>query len=224
METAARKAMRVGRATVFLVGLAIILALAVGLASTALAGTGVGARLDLGRTNAVNAVTTLVGSVAGPSLRVDNNSAGSGATALDLRVEPGKAPLKIDSDARVANLNADKVDGKDSGAFVLDGATAVFASGQTRSDGTIRNSVGAVSAATHSQTGFYCVDFSETAEPERLESTVVGLAGSAFEGRDFPRVVNGTGIPNPCDSDELTIQVTDAAGTPTDTRFSFVVP
>jgi hypothetical protein len=78
---------------VSLVGLAIILAFAVGLASAALAGTGVGARLDLGKTNAVNAVTRLVGNVAGLSVQIDNNSIGSGATALSLNVEPGRAPL-----------------------------------------------------------------------------------------------------------------------------------
>ena len=44
------KVMWVGRVTVFLVGLAVILALTVGLASTALAGTGIGTRFDLGKT------------------------------------------------------------------------------------------------------------------------------------------------------------------------------
>ena len=61
------KVMLVGRATTFTVGLAVILALSVGLASTALAGTGVGARFQLGQTNIVNAITKLVGSVVGPS-------------------------------------------------------------------------------------------------------------------------------------------------------------
>ncbi len=61
------KVMLVGRATTFTVGLAVILALSVGLASTALAGTGVGARFQLGQTNTVNAITKLVGSVVGPS-------------------------------------------------------------------------------------------------------------------------------------------------------------
>jgi hypothetical protein len=46
-------------------------------------------------------------------LRIDNNNAGANATALDLRVEPGKAPMTVDSDAEVANLNADKLDGHD---------------------------------------------------------------------------------------------------------------
>lgn len=224
MKTAIRRVMRVGRTTVFLAGLAMILALAVGLASTALAGTGVGARLDLGKANAVNAVTKLMGSVAGPSLQINNDSRDSDATALDLRVEPGKAPLKVGSDTKVVNLNADKVDGKDSSQFARDGAPAVFASGQIRSEGSIRSSVGAVGAVTHSQTGLYCIAFSEPLDLDRLESAVVGLAGGAFEGRDFPRVVNGTGIENPCGSDELTILATDATGIPADTRFSFVVP
>ena len=110
--------MWVGRATVFLVGVAIILALAVGLASTALAGTGVGARLDLGRTNAVNAVTTLVGSVAGPSLKIDNNSTGTGATALRLEVEPGKPPMSVNSTTEVQGLNVDSLDSKNSSDFL----------------------------------------------------------------------------------------------------------
>jgi hypothetical protein len=113
-----KKAMMVGRATTLTVGLAIILALTIGLASTALAGTGTGARFQLGQTNTVNAVTKLVGTVAGPSLQVDNNSADAGATALDLKVEPGKAPMRVDSDTKVANLNADKIDGKDSSDFL----------------------------------------------------------------------------------------------------------
>jgi hypothetical protein len=74
------------RATTTVVGLMIMLALVLGVASTALAGTGVGATLNLGKINTVDAVSKLVGSVAGPSLRVDNNSAGASVTTLDLQV------------------------------------------------------------------------------------------------------------------------------------------
>ena len=118
MGSVAKKVMLVGRATTFMVGLAVILALVVGVSTTALAGTGVGARFDLGKTNTVNAVTKLVGSVAGPSLQIDNNSSNASATALDLQVEPGKAPMKVNSDAQVANLNSDKLDSLDASAFV----------------------------------------------------------------------------------------------------------
>ena len=33
-------------------------------------------------------------------------------------MEAGKAPMKVNSDAKVANLNADKIDGKDSSDFL----------------------------------------------------------------------------------------------------------
>ncbi len=127
MTSIVKKVMLVGRATTFTVGLAVILALTVGLASTALAGTGIGARFQLGQTNTVNAVTKLVGTVAGPSLQLDNNSADANATALDLQVEPGKAPMKVNSDARVANLNSDKLDNLDSSAFFRSTYTKVKA-------------------------------------------------------------------------------------------------
>jgi hypothetical protein len=112
VRSAAKKVMWVGRATVFLVGLAVILALVFGVASRALAGSGVNGVFNLGVTNAVDAITTLVGSVAGPSVRIDNNSTNSAATALDLRVEPGKTPMKVNSGTKVTNLNADRIDSK----------------------------------------------------------------------------------------------------------------
>jgi len=126
IRTVASKVMWVGRATVFLVGLALILALTVGVISTAFAGTGLGARFDLGKTNTVNAVSKLVGSVAGPSLLIDNNSTNSAATALDLQVEAGKAPMKVNRTTKVANLNADKLDGLDASQLGgLSGVTQV---------------------------------------------------------------------------------------------------
>lgn len=127
MKTTARKVMWVGRATVFLVGLAVIVALTVGLASTALAGTGIGARFDLGKTNTVNAVSKLVGNVAGPSLQIDNNSANGAATALNLLVEAGKAPMKVNPEAGTAtNLSADKLDGKSADEIGVNGLEQVF--------------------------------------------------------------------------------------------------
>jgi len=117
LKSAASKVMWVGRATVFLVGLAVILALVFGAATTALAGTGVGAVFNLGKANTVDAVSKLAGATTSSMLMVDNNGAG---TALDLRVGPsttpaaekGVAPMKVDSQAKVNNLNADELDGK----------------------------------------------------------------------------------------------------------------
>jgi hypothetical protein len=74
LGSVAKKVTWLARATTTVVGLAIMLALVLGVASTALARTGVGATLDLGKTNTVDAVSKLVGSVAGPSLKVDNTT------------------------------------------------------------------------------------------------------------------------------------------------------
>ncbi|MDQ5827289.1 MAG: hypothetical protein M3441_24275 [Chloroflexota bacterium] len=109
MVKVVKKVMFVGRAATFMVGLAVILALTVGVAGAAFGANG--AQFILGQTNTVNAITKLVGSVAGPSLQIDNNSTDAAATALDLQVEAGKAPMKVNSSALVANLNVDKVDG-----------------------------------------------------------------------------------------------------------------
>lgn len=108
-----------GRGTATLMGVAVMLALTVGLTSTALAGTGIGARFDLGKTNVVNAATKLTGSLAGASLRIDNNSTRVGATALDLQVEPGKPPMTVNSPTKVEGLNADSLDGRDFFDFAL---------------------------------------------------------------------------------------------------------
>jgi hypothetical protein len=111
-----------GRGTATVMGVVVMLALTVGLASTALAGTGIGAPFNLGKTNTVNAISSLVGSVAGPSLKIDNNSTGVGATALRLEVEPGKPPMSVNSTTEVQGLNVDSLDSKNSSDFLQEPA------------------------------------------------------------------------------------------------------
>ena len=131
MKAATRTVMAIGRVTVFSVGLLVTLALVLGLAGVALAGTGAGAAFNLGRVNAVDRISQLVGSTNKPMLRVDNNSAGTDATALDLRVEPGRAPMRVDSSTQVSNLNADFVDGRSASSFVAN-STYRLGQGQER--------------------------------------------------------------------------------------------
>lgn len=108
-------AMRVGRATVFCVGLAVIVAVVLGVATVALAAVP-GDPFRLGQLNTINALTRLVGDRAGALLQLDNNSEATGARALDLRVEPGKAPMTVNASAgKATNLNADRLDGRDAG-------------------------------------------------------------------------------------------------------------
>jgi len=116
LRSTASELMWVGRTAAALFGLALVLALVLGVATTALAAIP-GDPFKLGRINTIDAVSTLAGNVAGPMLRVDNNSTEMGATALDLRVEAGKAPMKVNSAKKVAKLNADSLDGKDASEF-----------------------------------------------------------------------------------------------------------
>ena len=96
-------AMLVGRATVFAVGLAMILAVVLGVASSALAANG--KPFLLGKSNIATKVSTLVNKGVGP--------------ALGLKVGVDQAPLTVNPEAGTAtNLSADELDGKDSGAFL----------------------------------------------------------------------------------------------------------
>lgn len=123
MKKIARRTLRIARGTALAVGAAVMMAVVLGVTTTALAGTEVGATFNLGKANTVDAVSRLVGSVTGSMLIVDNNGAG---TALDLRVGPATtppdqktaAPMKVDSQARVDNLNADELDNKSASDFL----------------------------------------------------------------------------------------------------------
>jgi hypothetical protein len=95
------KVMWVGRATVFVVGLAVIVGLLFGVATVALGANG--DFFKVGRFNSASAVSVLDKRGAGPALR--------------LKVGNDK-PLAVDSSAKVDNLNADRVDGKDASALM----------------------------------------------------------------------------------------------------------
>ena len=108
----------VGRTVSTVFGLALVLALAVGTISAAFGATGDG--FILGQGNVADAITRLTGNVSGgPALQVVNNSAANGSRALQLGVADGKPPLTVGADAgKATNLNADELDGLDSGALM----------------------------------------------------------------------------------------------------------
>jgi hypothetical protein len=110
-------------------------------ATAAIAGTGVGGIFNLGQNNTVNQASALTGTTNGDQLDVVNNGTASNATAgtfvgksataaairsfntgggpaLGLSVNAGKAPFTTNSAVKVANLNADQLDGYDSAVFV----------------------------------------------------------------------------------------------------------
>jgi hypothetical protein len=75
----------------------------------------------LGTTNTVDAASTVTAGATGLNaklLQLTNNSTGSSATALGLTTPSSRPPMIVSSPAKVANLNADKLDGTDSTGFV----------------------------------------------------------------------------------------------------------
>lgn len=117
------RVLKLGTATAFLGGLSVILALVFGVATTAMGANG--NPFLLGKKNVASAISTLVKKATGP--------------ALKLQVGAGQPPLAVNSQARVANLNADKLDGKDFSAFeaqeVLDTTGALPREGTFTSKG-----------------------------------------------------------------------------------------
>jgi hypothetical protein len=107
----------VGRTTVFVVGLATMMAILLGVASMAFAGNG--DPWILGQLNSATSITRLAGQggVDGPMLQLTNKDSGSDDTALDLNVQSGEPPMTVNSQAKVNNLNADRLDGQNSSAF-----------------------------------------------------------------------------------------------------------
>jgi hypothetical protein len=78
-------------------------------ATTAMAGTGIGAIFNLGKTNTVNAQSTLKGATAAKNLQITNTGSGGG---LGISVRSGKSPIVVNASAgKATNLNADKLDG-----------------------------------------------------------------------------------------------------------------
>jgi hypothetical protein len=167
VRSAVGKVMWVGRATVFLVGLAVILALVLGVTSMAFARDG--ESLLLGERNVAQSLSTLVDQGAGP--------------ALSLQVNSG-APLKVNSSTRVAKLNADMVDGMHVSQLAPRGYAQVAANGSALEPG----SKGVISVERNAQ-NVYCFQLSfepkaAVASPHVNNNATVGtVVGSSVDSK-----------------------------------------
>ncbi len=89
------------------------------------AGAANGQPLTLGQPNTATLQTALDADLSGAaSLRIDNQG---GNSALSLFTNAGVPPFRVNRTAKVANLNADLLDGNDSSAFLPAAGTAVNA-------------------------------------------------------------------------------------------------
>jgi hypothetical protein len=92
--------------------LALFLAGGAGYAAT-------GGSFILGQANTATSPSSLTAPINDRALKLTNMNTGTGASALGLNVAPGHAPFLVQSTSgKVLNLNADKLDGLDSSAFL----------------------------------------------------------------------------------------------------------
>lgn len=169
VRNAVGKIVWMARATTVMVGLAIMLALVLGVVTSALAALP-GDPFRLGQTNGIDAMSTLVGNVAGPLLRVDNSSTGAGATALSLQVEAGKPPMKVNSGAKVAKLNTDKLDGLDSTGFYAAGSKVADSSHADLAD-----SATSAQRATNARNATNAQNAADADKLDGLDSAALGV-------------------------------------------------
>jgi hypothetical protein len=111
------------RATSIAVSLAVVVALVGGVVSGAVAATPTtttATAILKGVSNTASTVTTLINTGSGP--------------ALSLQSQSGHPPLAVNSETRVDHLNADKLDGQDSGAFLGAHGTADNATNAANAD------------------------------------------------------------------------------------------
>jgi len=197
-----------GRGAATIMGLAMLLALSVGLASTALAGTGVGARFNLGKINVVNDATTALqgsgpssgtgpllevireGANTGSTLRVENTNTQSFAPALQLKVPTGKIPMTVSTNAGTAvGLSADELDGKES--FDFASATNGKANDADKLDGRDSSTFADAQAGKANDadkldgldSSFYLKIFSKAADADRLDGKDSAAFASATNGK-----------------------------------------
>jgi hypothetical protein len=92
-----------------------ILALIVALSGAGYSATG--GNFILGKSNNASSQTRLVTTLNGAAFRVDNASTAASATGVTIATNAARPPLVVTSSAKVARLNADKLDGLDSTQF-----------------------------------------------------------------------------------------------------------
>lgn len=183
MRSVASKVAWVGRTASMVFGLALVLALMVGVATAALGANG--DFFKVGKGNVASAVSTLTKNGAGPALRL---KVGSGA------------PLAVNSSTRVANLNADRLDGLDSTRLIeargdVSGNSANFSGILEHSEGASFLNTGLHTVVAHAPEG-PPVDVLLSC-PSQTSAGTLRIVNNTSEFGDSQRVWVDDGSANP---------------------------
>jgi len=195
------KVMWVGRATVFLVGLAVILALVFGVVSKAGAHSGSAGLFHLNHNNTVtSALTKLTGNLTGAVLKLDNNGSGS---ALSLEAGTNIPPMVVNAAAGTATgLSADELDGKNSSEFATQAGLDSEANARASADTTLSNQL-----SSHNHDAAYVneTDYEDSdvlAKVKNVDGLSSGLDADTLDGKNstdfqsYKRTVVVSPVPN----------------------------
>lgn len=201
-----------------------LLALFVAMSGTAVAAAG--AALVLGHSNFAGPSQTGLASYArGRTLNLTNTSTGAGATALGLNVSASRPPMIVNSSVKVSKLNADKLDGLDSRAFLRTTGKAADANKLDGLDSTAFLRVGAKAADAETVDGVDSADLVRgtgrirgfAADPNYNGTTNLGYVANHFY-LQYQCGSSGTGdgsvvVTNLSDTDHANVFVTrDGSG------------
>ena len=172
--------------------LTAVVALTVVSSGAVLAATYTGSKVAfvLNKTNLVSTVATkLYSNAAGAALTLGTHSTSSSATPLSLKTKTGEqAPMQVNSETKVTNLNADKLDDQDSTDF----APSLWA--KVKADGTLLADKGATSVTTGG--GGYFVRFDRDITNCAYIATV-GEANTAYFDPGEAQATHTTGNNSP---------------------------
>lgn len=170
-----------------------------------------GGKFVLGSTNKAGKVSTLKRTHSGAALNLVTKSSAN-------------PPMTVNGRGKVTNLNADRLDGRDSSSFASSAIPAahLVAFGEVRADGTSGGIVGPATPG-RSGTGFYSITIPNGWPGCSGTSPVVTITpmGTGVSGR-----VYNTVAPPSCGSGSVIVNLefTDVAGNPADpTMFWFTV-
>lgn len=208
LRKAAARALWLTRGADLFGGSVVTLALVLGVASAALGANG--QNFILGSlNNTATAITKLTGNVNGPAMQVQNTNAGTNDTALSLNVQPGEAPMRVNSATKVTDLNADKLDGLDSGQIGEQEWAVVNA------DGSLVRGSQHVAFSAKLATGIYEVDFDDFGPSPKLHCAYVATTSEGNGGR--------IGVQDGNFFDNVIIYTYNGSGTSVDLPFHLIV-
>lgn len=127
-------------------------------------------------TNSATAVTRLTANIANPALQIINTN--TSGTALQLVTNANRPPMVVNSATKVTNLNADKLDGKDSSQLKASCPTGTKPLGGACIETTVRGTANlATASSTCAGIGRRLTTGAELDSFRQQPNTTIGVAG-----------------------------------------------